>query len=164
MANRKFGNLGSLGNLGDIILRFVISEFSIFSYSQNWKLGLKKLGKKFPMFPSFYLALSRPILRIWSHLLKKSLMENFIFCAVYIFRRTQRYIQNRFRHIQIHSELWTVLDIFRQIRSGKFGQANSTQIHVANSHGRFTCKFDTDSGKFTTDPGTFRHIKNYGQF
>ena len=23
-------------------------------------------------------------LRIWSHLLKKSLMENFIFCAVYV--------------------------------------------------------------------------------
>ena len=23
-------------------------------------------------------------LRIWSHLLKKSLMENFIFCAVYL--------------------------------------------------------------------------------
>ena len=26
-------------------------------------------------------------LRIWSHLLKKSLMENFVFCAVYIFCR-----------------------------------------------------------------------------
>ena len=129
MANRKFGNLGSLGNLGDIILRFVISEFSIFSYSQNWKLGLKKLEKFFSMFPSFYLALSRPILRIWSHLLKKSLMENFIFCAMYIFRRTQRYIQNRFRHIQIHSELWAVLDIFRQIRSGKFN---------SDSRGKFT--------------------------
>ena len=25
----------------------------------------------------------RNILRIWSHLLKKSLMENFIFCAVF---------------------------------------------------------------------------------
>ena len=25
----------------------------------------------------------RSFLRIWSHLLKKSLMENFIFCAVY---------------------------------------------------------------------------------
>ena len=26
---------------------------------------------------------SKSFLRIWSHLLKKSLMENFIFCAVY---------------------------------------------------------------------------------
>ena len=26
----------------------------------------------------------RSFLRIWSHLLKKSLMENFIFCAVFI--------------------------------------------------------------------------------
>ena len=26
----------------------------------------------------------RSFLHIWSHLLKKSLMENFIFCAVYI--------------------------------------------------------------------------------
>ena len=29
-------------------------------------------------------------LRIWSHLLKKSLMENFIFCAVWITRNTRR--------------------------------------------------------------------------
>ena len=28
----------------------------------------------------------RILLRIWSHLLKKSLMENFIFCAVIYFR------------------------------------------------------------------------------
>ena len=28
----------------------------------------------------------RSFLRIWSHLLKKSLMENFIFCAVLLFR------------------------------------------------------------------------------
>ena len=27
----------------------------------------------------------RSVLRIWSHLLKKSLMENFIFCAVFVF-------------------------------------------------------------------------------
>ena len=26
-------------------------------------------------------------LRIWSHLLKKPLMENFIFCAVYIYKK-----------------------------------------------------------------------------
>ena len=28
----------------------------------------------------------RSFLRIWSHLLKKSLMKNFIFCAVYLFQ------------------------------------------------------------------------------
>ena len=27
-------------------------------------------------------------LRIWSHLLKKPLMENFIFCAVYVFKHS----------------------------------------------------------------------------
>ena len=29
---------------------------------------------------------TRRKLRIWSHLLKKSLMENFIFCAVYVLK------------------------------------------------------------------------------
>ena len=47
IANRK------LGNLGNIIPSFLISEFSIFSYSQNRKLGFKNLGKKFPRFPRF---------------------------------------------------------------------------------------------------------------
>ena len=28
----------------------------------------------------------RSFLRIWSHLLKKSLMENFIFCAVFVLK------------------------------------------------------------------------------
>ena len=32
----------------------------------------------------------RSFLRIWSHLLKKSLMENFIFCAVFIKVRHDR--------------------------------------------------------------------------
>ena len=50
---RKFGNLGNLGNLGNIIPSFLISKFSILPYSQNRKLGLKNLGKKFPSFPRF---------------------------------------------------------------------------------------------------------------
>ena len=43
----------NLENLGNIISSFLISKFLIFPYSQNWKLGFKNLGKKFPRFPSF---------------------------------------------------------------------------------------------------------------
>ena len=32
----------------------------------------------------------RSFLRIWSHLLKKSLMENFIFCAVWAFEHLEQ--------------------------------------------------------------------------
>ena len=45
--------LENLGNLGNIIPSFLISKFSILPYSQNRKLGLKNLGKKFPSFPRF---------------------------------------------------------------------------------------------------------------
>ena len=58
----KVGNLGSLGNLEKVIPSFLISEFSILSYSQNRKLGFKNLRKKFlifPRFPSFRPALDR---------------------------------------------------------------------------------------------------------
>ena len=50
MANRKLGNLGNLGN---IIGSFVISEFSILPYNENRKFGFENLGKKFLRFPSF---------------------------------------------------------------------------------------------------------------
>ena len=50
MTNRKLGNLGNLGN---IIPSFLISEFSILPYSKNRKLGYKYLGKTFPTFPRF---------------------------------------------------------------------------------------------------------------
>ena len=53
MANRKLGKIGKVGNLGKIIPSFLMSEFSILPYSQNLKLRLKNLGKKFPRFPSF---------------------------------------------------------------------------------------------------------------
>ena len=59
MANRNFGKVRNLGNLRKIIPTFLISEFSILSYSQNRKLGLEILGKifprflRFPRFPSF---------------------------------------------------------------------------------------------------------------
>ena len=68
MANRKLGKIRKVRNLGKIIRSFLISEFLILSYSQNWKLGFKNLRKKFPKFlrfPSF-----RPG-RIWTLLLTK---------------------------------------------------------------------------------------------
>ena len=39
-------------------------------------------------------------LRIWSHLLKKSLMENFIFCAVDVRSRIHRIITNIYNNKQ----------------------------------------------------------------
>ena len=42
--------------------------------AQNMKFSIKDFFSKRDQIPSF--------LQIWSHLLKKSLMENFIFCAV----------------------------------------------------------------------------------
>ena len=45
--------LGNLGNLGNIIPSFLISEFSILLYSQNRKLGFKNLGKDFRDFRGF---------------------------------------------------------------------------------------------------------------
>ena len=68
MANRKLGKIRKVRNLGKIIRSFLISEFLILPYSQNWKLGFKNLRKKFPKFlrfPSF-----RPG-RIWTLLLTK---------------------------------------------------------------------------------------------
>ena len=53
MANRKFGKVGNLRNLGKIILSSLFSEFSILPYSQNQKLGFKNLGKFFSRFLTF---------------------------------------------------------------------------------------------------------------
>ena len=55
-----------------IWLRFVVSVTA-----QKMKFFIKEFFSKCDQI--------RRNLRIWSHLLKKSLMENFIFCAVYIF-------------------------------------------------------------------------------
>ena len=44
-------------------------------YAQKMKFFIKDFFSKYDQIYSF--------LRIWSHLLKKFLMENFIFCAVY---------------------------------------------------------------------------------
>ena len=50
VANQK---LVKVGNLGNVILSFLISDFSILPHSQNRKLGFKNLGKKFRRFPRF---------------------------------------------------------------------------------------------------------------
>ena len=50
MANQKIGNLGYIGSFVPI---FLMSDFSILSYSRNRKLGFKKRGKKIPRFPRF---------------------------------------------------------------------------------------------------------------
>ena len=44
----------------------------------------------------------RSFLRIWSHLLKKSLIENFIFCAVYIKFQTKEVLKNPKNHAWIY--------------------------------------------------------------
>ena len=48
-----------------------------YSTAQKMKFSIKDLFSKCDLIGSFP--------RIWSHLLKKSLMENFIFCAVFQF-------------------------------------------------------------------------------
>ena len=48
----------------------------------------------------------RSFLRIWSHLLKKSLMKNFIFSAVFVSEQLQKYFR-----LQVVSELTMLLEI-----------------------------------------------------
>ena len=59
-----------------IIDKNLILLFSIYLLiaAQKMKFSIKNFFSKCHQIPSF--------LRIWSHLLKKSLMENLIFCAV----------------------------------------------------------------------------------
>ena len=62
------------------ILRFAMHVFKLYDYSrepnnvQKVKFSIKGFFSKCDQI--------RSLLRIWSHLLKKSLMENFIFCAM----------------------------------------------------------------------------------
>ena len=44
----------------------------------------------------------RSFFRIWSHLLKKSLMENFIFCAVYFWRFVSQFFPERVKKLVIY--------------------------------------------------------------
>ena len=47
----------------------------------------------------------RRFLRIWSHLLSKSLMENFIFCAVLVFNDRRANSKQRFQILTAPSDL-----------------------------------------------------------
>ena len=66
-----------LGDLYDILQASGLQRAP--NTAQNMKFPIKYLFSKFDQIRSF--------LRIWSHLLKKSLMENLIFCAVYFLEK-----------------------------------------------------------------------------
>ena len=53
MVNQKLGNLGKLGKLGIFFPSFLLPSFRFWVLGQNRKVGREKVGKKFPMFPSF---------------------------------------------------------------------------------------------------------------
>ena len=67
--------------------QFYVS-LSLFQYFQNLRLlsnPAQKMKFSIKNFFSKYDQI-RSFLRIWSHLLKKSLMENFVFCAEQLLR------------------------------------------------------------------------------
>ena len=72
---------GTLNNkiyrLHEKSLRIVYSDYksSFITTAQRMKFSIKNFFGKCDQIPIFLLG--------WSHLLKKSLMENFIFCGVY---------------------------------------------------------------------------------
>ena len=53
---------------------YVLNEWSLSDTTEKMKFSIKDFFSKYDQIRSF--------LRIWSYLLKKSLMENFIFCAI----------------------------------------------------------------------------------
>ena len=57
----------------ELLIKFVTKRNSVYT-AQKKKFSIKYFFSKCDQIRSF--------LRIWSHLLKKSLMENFIFCAL----------------------------------------------------------------------------------
>ena len=83
---RRFTNINTVAEALIFILKLVI--YSSFPVIRPW-LCCSKIKAKTIGYPNFSIKdfLSKcaqicSFLRIWSHLLKKSLMENFIFCAV----------------------------------------------------------------------------------
>ena len=61
--------------------------------AQKMKFSIKDFFSKFDQI--------RRKMRIWSHLLKKSLMENFIFCAVrYIFITLEKCTEDQIKYIR----------------------------------------------------------------
>ena len=75
------------GRVLNIFLTFFESKFlvsnSTCGAAQKKKFSIKDFFNKFDQM--------RRLLRIWSHLLKKSLMENFIFCAVWFVALLQKW-------------------------------------------------------------------------
>ena len=59
----------------------------------------------------------RSFLRIWSHLLKKSFMENFMFCAV-IFARIH-YVQEKINESHYMRNTWVFPSISHSMRKSK---------------------------------------------
>ena len=69
----KYSETNFRENLLNLLLKEEILKVSL---HKKWSYPLKDFFSKCDQIRSF--------LGIWSHLLKKSLMENFIFCGVYV--------------------------------------------------------------------------------
>ena len=75
-------------------------------------------------------------LRIWSHLLKKSLLENFIFCAVNViydlligFKQNRYEIKPTFEHFKLALKFFTLPLVFRiNLRSNIFSFFNRNHV------------------------------------
>ena len=76
--------------------------------TQKMKFSIKDCFSKCDQIRSF--------LRIWSHLLKKSLMESFIFCAVVLSSTQQQLLQNTRKHGNKKGELGLTGSISQQTK------------------------------------------------
>ena len=68
-----------------------VSEYNIYHTAQKVKFSMKDLSSKCDQIRIF--------LRIWSHLLEKSSMENFIFCAVSVKDSNVSSRERRYREV-----------------------------------------------------------------
>ena len=73
----------------------VLVSNSAYGAAQKKKFSIKDFFNKFDQM--------RRLLRIWSHLLKKSLMENFIFCAVCLSKMIRRILSKPVIHYMPYS-------------------------------------------------------------
>ena len=64
-------------------------DISVYGYNHETfcNTTVTKTAQKMKFSIKEFFTKSRSFLRIWSHLLKKSLLENFIFCALKVFAR-----------------------------------------------------------------------------
>ena len=81
--------------------------------TQKMKFSIEDSFSKYDQFRSFL----RNYLRICSHLLMKSLIKNFIFCAVNVLSRTEILNKSPFRHCYRSAEKFSVF--LRLLASGK---------------------------------------------